>query len=78
METVRIPETSYVRDIHSKALLNTDKKALQEYLLKKEIAKKQNEKSDLLNARLEKLEDDMNMIKTILLDIEKSLIKNAN
>jgi hypothetical protein len=67
-----------VRDIHSKALLNTDKKALQEYLLKKEIAKKQNEKSDLLNARLEKLEDDMNMIKTILLDIEKSLIKNVN
>jgi hypothetical protein len=78
METVRIPETSYVRDIHSKALLNTDKKALQEYLLKKEIAKKQNEKSDLLNARLEKLEDDMNMIKTILLDIEKSLTKNVN
>lgn len=78
METVKIPDTSYVRDIHSKALLNTDKKGLNEYLIQKEIAKKQNEKSKRLNEKIEKLEEDVFLIKTILLELKTSIVKNAD
>jgi hypothetical protein len=73
MEKVKIPETSYVRDINSKALLNTDKKALQEYLLKREIAKKQNEKAILLDNRIEKIENDVLTIKNLLLELKINL-----
>jgi hypothetical protein len=78
METVKIPDTFYVRDIHSKALLNTDKKGLNEYLIQKEIAKKQNEKSKRLNEKIEKLEEDVFLIKNILLELKTSLVKNAD
>lgn len=78
MEAVRIPDTTYIRDIHSKALLNTDKKALHEYLMKKEIAKKQNEKSEQITERISNLENEINLIKNILMDLKKSLIKDAN
>jgi hypothetical protein len=35
---VRIEDTSLIRDIHSKAILNTDKAGLNDYLMKREIA----------------------------------------
>ena len=38
---VRIGETALIRDIHSKAILNTDKAGLNDYLMKRVIAKKQ-------------------------------------
>lgn len=73
METVKIPDTTYVRDIHSKALLNTDKRALHEYLMKKEIAKKQNEKTEQFNERLTNLENDIATIKNILIGLSTRL-----
>lgn len=78
MTTVTIPETSFVRDIHSKALLNTNKNELNEYLMKKEIAKKQQENSNLLTNKVDKLESEIFEIKNVLLQIQKSLIKDAN
>lgn len=78
MTTVNIPKTPFVRDIHSKALLNTDKKALNEYLMKKEIAKKQHENSDILKNKVDYLESEIVEIKNVLLQIQKSLIKDAN
>ena len=67
MKQVQIPETSYVRDIHSKAILNTDKKGLNEYLMKREIAKKQKSEQKETKNRLEKLEQDIQEIKELLL-----------
>ena len=62
---VRIND-SLVRDIHSKAVLNTDKAGLQEYLMKREIARKQQlEQADTKN-RISKLEEDMSEIKSLL------------
>lgn len=58
-----------VRDIHSKAILTTDKNGLNEYLMKKEIAKKQNEEREETKIRLKKLEEDMNDIKNLLSEI---------
>jgi glutamine synthetase len=69
METVNIPDTKLVRDIHSKALLNTDRAGLNDYLMKKEIAKKQIEENNESKMRLAKLEEDMNELKSLMREI---------
>jgi len=58
-----------VRDTHSKAVLNTDRNGLNEYMMKRELAKKErNEKSET-KERLAKLETDMQDIKKLLIEI---------
>jgi len=58
-----------VRDTHSKAVLNNDRKALNEYLMKVELAKKQNAEKEETKMRLTKLEENMSEIRTLLLEI---------
>ena len=63
---VQVEDTSFVRDIHSKAILNTDRTGLQNYYVQRDLYKKeQNEKQQASN-RLTKLEEDMSEIKTML------------
>jgi hypothetical protein len=69
MNTVKIPDTKLIRDIHSKALLNTDREGLNEYLMKKEISKKQQSEQNETKIRLLKLEEDMTEIKCLLKEI---------
>ena len=58
-----------VRDTHSKAVLNTDRNGLNEYMMKRELAKKEkNEKSET-KERLAKLESDMQDIRQLLIEI---------
>ena len=71
MKQVQIPDTSFVRDIHSKAILNTDRKGLNEYLMKKEIAKKQQNEKIETKERLDRLEQDIQEIKEILLKLSR-------
>ena len=66
---VRIGDTALIRDIHSKAILNTDRAGLNEYLMKREIAKKQQAEQVANKDRLDKLENDMSEIKSLLRDI---------
>jgi len=66
---VRIEDTALIRDIHSKAILNTDRAGLNEYLMKREIAKKQPAEQRANKDRLDKLENDMSEIKSLLRDI---------
>ena len=66
---VRIEDTALIRDIHSKAILNTDRTGLNEYLMKREIAKKQQAEQVANKDRLDKLENDMSEIKSLLRDI---------
>lgn len=68
--TVKIPDTGFVRDIHSKAILNTDKKALKEYLFKKELAKEQNKEKEETKLRLNQIEQDMSEIKQLILELK--------
>jgi hypothetical protein len=75
---VKITDTNFVRDTHSKAVLNTDKKALDEYLMKKEIAKKQQEDSEETKYRLQMIETDMQELKQLLLDIKSMRTSNGN
>jgi len=60
-----------VRDINSKAVLNTDKVGLNDYLMKREIAKKQQVEKLESQQRLEKLEQDMSEIKALLYEIAR-------
>ena len=72
MKQVQIPDTLYVRDIHSKAILNTDKKGLNEYLMKRDIARKQKGEQEQTKERLEKLENDIQEIKELLLKMSST------
>lgn len=65
-----------VRDTRSKAILNTDRKALEEYQLKVELARRQNAEKEETKMRLQKLEEDMTQIKNLLLEIAQ--IRNSN
>lgn len=75
---VKIQDSNYVRDIHSKAILNTDRKALDEYLMKKEIAKKQNEESEETKMRLNLIEKEMQEVKQLLIDLKNMRLTNGN
>ena len=55
-----------VRDMNSKAILNTDKLALQEYYQKRELIKKELSEKTESKQRLEKIENDMAEIKELL------------
>ena len=67
-----------IRDMHSKAVLNTDKEGLQEYLRKREVAKKQQEEQVETKNRLAKIEQDMSEIKNLLQTIANSGLRNRN
>lgn len=55
-----------VRDLSSKAVLNTDRTGLQQYYMKRELAKKQQTEKQETNNRLSQLEQDMSEIKMLL------------
>jgi hypothetical protein len=65
-----------VRDTRSKAVLNNDRKALEEYQIKVEIAKRQNAEKEEYKMRLQNLEKEMFEIKSLLMEIVK--IGNSN
>ena len=67
-----------VRDMRSKAVLNTDKEGLQEYLRKRDIAKKQQEEQLDAKNRLEKIEQDMSDIKNLLKELVNLRSKDGN
>ena len=58
-----------VRDMNSKAILNTDKLALQEYYQKRELAKKELSEKNESKQRLDKIENEMSEIKDLLREL---------
>jgi len=69
MPLVQVNDSTFVRDTHSKAILNTDINGLNEYRMKREISKRQQEEKKQDKQRLDKLEQDMQEIKQLLLQI---------
>mgnify|MGYP003971349317 CR=1 FL=1 len=63
MKSIKINDTGYVRDIDSKAVLNTDRKALENYKLS--VKKKQEEIDDINNMKRD-ISELKEMIKTLL------------
>ena len=58
-----------VRDMNSKAILNTDKLALQEYYQKRELVKKELSEKTESKQRLDKIENEMSEIKDLLREL---------
>lgn len=70
MTTVAIKDhNKLIRDTHSKAVLNTDRNGLNEYLMKRQLAKQEMEEKSETKDRLAKLETDMQDIKNLLVEI---------
>jgi len=65
MTKVKITDTQYVRDIHSKAILNTNKAQLDEYKVKKNMMAKVNE-INTLKQEVSEIKDTMNKILALL------------
>jgi len=67
-----------IRDMHSKAVLNTDKEGLQDYLRKRNVAKKQQEEQVETKNRLTIIEQDMSEIKNLLHTLVNSRLQDGN
>lgn len=59
------------RDVHSKALLNTDLVGLQNYRLKKQKAQEQASEFRLMKTEISSLKNDITEIRQLLLEISK-------
>ena len=69
MQTVQIKDSKLVRDIHSKAVLNTDRAELDNYYVKREIAKRQCQEQSETKLKISQLEEEMREIKNLLIEI---------
>ena len=70
METVQTDLQSYVRDIHSKALLNTDRVALENHRQRKKFIDDQAKEWQLMKSKV----DELNTVRVEMLEI-KSLLR---
>jgi hypothetical protein len=62
MEVVQTEDTSFVRDLHSKALINTDRVALENHRKKRQIEIQQAQKWQQMEIKVEELNDMRNEI----------------
>mgnify|MGYP003657457721 CR=1 FL=1 len=67
-----------VRDMNSKAVLNTDRVGLQDYYLKRDSVKKEQSEKIETKQRIEKIEKDMSEIKELLREIAMKGNNNGN
>ena len=67
-----------VRDMNSKAVLNTDRAGLQEYYQKRDSVKKEQYEKLETKQRIEKIEKDMSEIKELLREIAMKGNNNGN
>lgn len=69
METVQTENQSYVRDIHSKALLNTDRVALENHRQRKKFIDDQAKEWQLMKSKV----DELNTVREEMLEIRTLL-----
>jgi len=62
MEVIQTEDTSFVRDLHSKALINTDRVALENYRKRKQIELQQAQKWQQMEIKVEELNNMRNEI----------------
>ena len=70
METVQTENQSYVRDIHSKDLLNTDRVALENHRQRKKFIDDQAKEWQMMKSKV----DELNTVREEMLEI-KSLLR---
>jgi hypothetical protein len=75
---VQVEDTSFVRDIHSKAILNTDMVGLQNYYVQRDLYKKEQSEKIQASNRLTQLEEDMSEIKMMLRQLVSKEMSNGS
>ena len=68
MSKIQTEDSRFVKDIQSKALLSTDINALHKYRRDKELFKRQQDDYNVLKEKVNKLHDDIEFIKQLLLE----------
>ena len=74
MEVIQTEDTSFVRDLHSKALINTDRVALENHRKKRQIEIQQAQKWQQMETKVEEL----NNVRNEILEIKDLLQKLLN
>ena len=74
MEVVQTEDTSFVRDLHSKALINTDRVALENHRKRKKIEIQQAQKLQQMESKVEEL----NIMRIEILEIKGLLQEVLN
>jgi len=70
MQTLKVEgHENLVRDTYSKAILNTDRKALEDYRRQRELIRKEIEEKKEMKNRVENLENNVQEIKSLLLEL---------
>ena len=75
MELIQTEDTSFVRDLHSKALINTDRVALENHRKKKQIEIQQTQRLQQMETKIEELYDARNEILEIKCLLQELIIK---
>jgi len=75
---VQVEDSPFVRDIHSKAILNTDRVGLQNYYVQRDLYKKEQAEKLQASNRLTKLEEDMSEIKRMLRHLVSKEMSNGS
>ena len=74
MEVVQTEDTSFVRDLHSKALINTDRVALENHRRKRQLETQQAQRLQEMEIKVEEL----NNVRSEMLEIKSLLQKLVN
>ena len=74
MEVIQTEDTSFVRDLHSKALINTDRVALENHRKKRQIEIQQAQKWQQMESKVEEL----NIMRNEILEIKGLLQEVLN
>ena len=74
MEVIQTEDTSFVRDLHSKALINTDRIALENHRKKRQIEMQQARKWQQMETKVEEL----NIMRNEILEIKGLLQEVLN
>ena len=75
MKVIQTEDTSFVRDLHSKALINTDRVALENHRKKRQIERQQAQKWQQMETKVEELNNVRNEILEIKILLQEVLNK---
>ena len=76
---VHIEENKHlVRDTSNRAILNTDRTGLENYLAQRQVAKQKLAEQEEMKTKVNKLEEDITEIKNMLRDIVKMKAPDGN
>lgn len=69
MSLVQIPETTYVRDTASMALINQDKNGLEAYIKQRNVLLAQKQEINTIKSDIDSIRNDMQEIKGLMMQL---------